>query len=122
MVLLKSWIPKKSRSGVPKEVKAMPTNEKVLVETPTPGKQPTRIDKWKYDLVRAAILAVVPANEHGIEFNALPQLVEEYLSPDELSNLGSVSWYTTTVKLDMEVKGELERIPGAKPQKLRLKG
>jgi hypothetical protein len=104
----------------PLEVKAMEKDEKVLVETPTPGKQPTRIDKLKYDLVRAAILAVVPADEHGVEFNALPQLVEEYLSPDELKNLGSVSWYTTTVKLDMEVKGEIERIPDSKPQRLKL--
>ena len=98
----------------------MSKSDKVVAETPTPGKQPTRIDKWKYDLVRAAILAVVPADEHGVEFNTLPQLVEEYLSPEELKNLGSVSWYTTTVKLDMEVKGEIERILGLKPQRLRL--
>jgi hypothetical protein len=101
-------------------VKAVSKDEKVLVETPTPGKQPTHIDKWKFDLVRAAILAVVPADEHGVEFNVLPQLVEEHISPDKLEDLGTVSWYTTTVKLDMEVKGEIERIPGSKPQKLRL--
>lgn len=97
----------------------MTKGEKVVVETPTPGKQPTRIDKWKYDLVHDAILAVVPADENGVEFSQLAQLVEAHLSPADLEKLGSVSWYTTTVKLDMEVKGEIERIPGSKPQRLR---
>lgn len=97
----------------------MTKGEKVVAETPTPGKQPTRIDKWKYDLVHDAILAVVPADENGVEFNQLAQLVEAHLSPADLEKLGSVSWYTTTVKLDMEVKGEIERIPGSKPQRLR---
>ena len=98
----------------------MTKGEKVLVETPTPGKQPTRIDKWKYDLVREAILSVVPAGETGVEFSQLAQMVESHLSREDLERLGSVSWYTTTVKLDMEVKGELERIPGSKPQRIRL--
>lgn len=97
----------------------MTKGEKVVAETPTPGKQPTRIDKWKYDLVHDAILAVVPADENGVEFSQLAQLVEAHLSPADLEKLGSVSWYTTTVKLDMEVKGEIERIPGSKPQRLR---
>ncbi len=100
----------------------MSAEEKILVETPTPGKQPTRITRWKYDLIRAAILAVVPTDEHGVEFSALPQLVEAQVSAQDLQRLGSVSWYTTTVKLDLEVKGEIERIPGSKPQRLRLTG
>ncbi len=98
----------------------MSESEKVVAETPTPGKQPTRIDRWKYDLVRFAILAVVPSDKYGLEFNELPQLVEAQISEDDLKRLGSVSWYTTTVKLDMEVKGEIERIPASKPQRLRL--
>ena len=96
----------------------MSKGEKVVVETPTPGKQPTRIDRWKYDLVRDAILSVVPAGDNGIEFSELAQLVESHLSREDLERLGSVSWYTTTVKLDMEVKGEIERVPGSKPQRL----
>ena len=96
----------------------MPAEDKVLCETPTPGKQPTRIARWKYDLVRSAILAAVPADEQGLEFNKLPELVEGQLSPNDLENLGSVSWYTTTIKLDLEVKGDIERIPGSNPQRL----
>ena len=97
----------------------MPAEDKVLCETPTPGKQPTRIARWKYDLVRSAILAVVPADEQGVEFSKLPELVEGQLSPNDLENLGSISWYTTTVKLDLGVKGEIERVPGSIVQRLR---
>lgn len=94
--------------------------DKVTCETPTPGKKPTRIAKWKYDLVRTAILAVVPCDDQGVEFRVLPKLVEGQISADDLKRLGSVSWYTTTVKLDMEVKGVIERVPASKPQRLRI--
>ena len=92
---------------------------RVVCETPTPGKQPTRILKWKYDLVREAILAAVSLRETSVEFRGLRDLVAAQLSEEQLSKLGSVSWYTTTVKLDMEVKGEIERVPGSRPQRIR---
>jgi len=92
--------------------------EKVVCETPTPGKQSTRIDRWKYDAVRRAILEAVPAAGEGLAFRDLPKEVARRLSADERSRLGSVSWYTTTVKLDLEVKGELRRVPRVVPQRL----
>ena len=100
----------------------MSSDNKVMCQTPTPGRQPTRIDRWKYDLVHSAILAVIPTDDQGVEFRELPGLVEDHINPADLEKLGSVSWYTTTVKLDMKVKRELERIPGSKPQKLRIAG
>jgi hypothetical protein len=93
--------------------------DKVLCETPTPGKQPTRIAKWKYELVRSAILAEVPDDDKGVEFNRLAELVERRIPAEELKRLGSVSWYTTTVKLDMEVNGEIKRVAGVIPQRLK---
>ncbi len=95
---------------------------KVLCQTPTPGKKGTRISKWKYDLIRAAILKAAPDDETGVEFKRLPALVKKHLSEADLQRLGSLSWYTTTVKLDLEVRGEIERIPGSKPQRIRRIG
>jgi hypothetical protein len=92
---------------------------KVVCETPTPGKKPTRIARWKYEVVRSAILNAVPAGDQGVESRELPDLVRARIPAEELDRLGSVSWYTTTVKLDLEVKGELERVPGSTPQRLR---
>ncbi len=93
---------------------------KIMCYTPTPGKKPVRIDRWKYDLVREAILDVLPADDTGVIFMELPALVEAQLSAVDLQRLGSVGWYTATVKLDLEVKGEIMRIPGSKPQRLRI--
>jgi len=98
----------------------MVDREKVLCETPTPGKQPTRIDRWKYDLLRSAILAILREEEQGLSFQEVAGRIQSRLSPAELEQLGSLGWYTTTVKLDLEVKGEIERIPGKRPQHLRL--
>ena len=98
----------------------MPEEERVVCQTPTPGKKPTRIHKWKYDLIRGVILDVVGGSSEGVEFRDLSGLVEARLSPEQLSDLGSVSWYTTTVKLDMEVKGDIARVAGARPQRLSL--
>ena len=98
----------------------MADEERVVCETPTPGKKPTRIHKWKYDLLRRIILEIVAEGTDGVEFRNLPGLIESRLSVEQRENLGSVSWYTVSVKLDMEVKGDIERVPRAKPQKLRL--
>ena len=98
----------------------MPEEERVVCETPTPGKKPTRIHKWKYELLRGVILDVVGSSSDGVEFRELSGLAEARLSPEQLSDLGSVSWYTTTVKLDMEVKGDIARVAGSRPQRLRV--
>lgn len=92
--------------------------EKILCETPTPGKKPTRIARWKYEVIRAAILKILPDEPPGISFKELPNLVAEALQEDIKSRLGSVGWYTTTVKLALEVKGEIRRVPGLNPQHL----
>ena len=98
----------------------MNDDARIVCETPTPGKKPTRIHKWKYDLLRDIILDILTGNSNGVEFRSLPGLIDARLSPEQRTNLGSVSWHTTTVKLDMEVKGDIARVPGAKPQRLRL--
>ncbi len=91
----------------------------VLCETPTPGKEGTRIPKWKYDAVRAVIRGVVPRSKEGIEFRELPGLVQKALSAENRQQLGSITWHTVTVKLHLEVVGEIERIAGSKPQRIR---
>ncbi len=92
--------------------------EKVVCETPTPGKQSTRIDRWKYDLVRKAILQAVPKRGDGVEFRELSSLVKARLNAEDLGKLGSLSWYVTTVKLDLEVRHQIRRVDGVKPQRL----
>lgn len=90
--------------------------ETILALHPDPDKQPTRIDRGKYERVRAAMLDLIAA--HGtIAFKELAPALDSHL---EDSFEGSVSWYCTTVKLDLEARGLIERIPGRSPQQLRL--
>lgn len=99
---------------------APPADDRVLCVSPDPTKQGTRIPRWKYDTVRAAIRKAVGRGHTGVEFRQLPLLVEGLLSDDHRARLGSVMWHVTTVKLHMEALGELERLPGVTPQRVRL--
>lgn len=94
----------------------MNSDNKVECRTPTPGKLPTRIERWKIDGVHRAILAVLPPDGEGIAFSDLTVLVEATLTTLERAEMGSIFWYTTTVKLEMEVRGEIRRAPQASPQ------
>ncbi len=90
-------------------------DERMLCRTPTPGKQPTSIPAWKYRIVHQALLAIVPDAPPGIAAKALPDRVAAVLPRDARERLGSVSWHVTTVRLNMEVEGELRRVAGRKP-------
>lgn len=93
--------------------------DKVLCRTPTPNKKPTRVARAKFELVRKAILRLLPKKGEGMVFTELVDKVEAELTPREIEFLGSVSWYTTAVKLELEVRGEIERVKGSQPQRLR---
>ena len=95
------------------------TETHVFCEHPDPEKMGVRILKWKYDLVRKAILAAVPFSEEGVPFSDLAPVLRGSLSTEEAKKLGSINWYVTVVKLDMETKAIIERVPGSSPQRLR---
>lgn len=95
--------------------------DKIQLLHPDPKKSAPRIDLKKYTMVKNALIAGMPEDEHGVPFMDLYQIVEDRLSEDELQYLGSLNWYTTTVKLDLEARGIIERLPGSKPQRVRKK-
>lgn len=92
--------------------------EKVLCENPVREKKPIRIDRWKYDAVHKAILSSLSRKGEGTLFSDLASHVKSRLASDVRDRIGSVEWYTTTVKLDMEAKGEVRRVKGTRPQRL----
>lgn len=89
--------------------------DKIQTLNPNPGKKGKRIARDKYDTLRTAILAALEEREPQ-EFYELLHSTEAGL---EGRFEGSVSWYYVTVKLDMEARGEIERIPGTSPQQIR---
>ncbi len=94
----------------------MAAEEFFLTIHPEPRKQGVRIEKKKYDLIRNAILE----NLHtygSLSFTKLGNLLEDQL----LKTFdGSVMWYYTTVKLDMEARGEIRRVPRTSPQLIEI--
>lgn len=95
--------------------------EKTACRTPTPGKKPTAIPTWKYELLSDAITVILGrAGGDGVRFVDLPDLVRDQIDAENLAELGSVNWHVTTVKLEMEVRGDVARFDGPTGQMLRL--
>jgi hypothetical protein len=79
-------------------------------------KKGVSIELHKYETIKQAILESFKQRE-VIPLTDLFTMVEEKLTePFD----GSVSWYTMSVKLDLEARGVLERVPKQTPQELRL--
>ncbi|MEM9599823.1 MAG: hypothetical protein AAF926_02250 [Pseudomonadota bacterium] len=94
---------------------------KVACRTPAEGRDGvTHIPSWKFDCVRDAIRQMVgEAGSEGLRFSDLRDAVANRLGHDQRATLGSLGWHVTTVKLELEVRGEIARLPGT-PQRLVL--
>ena len=90
--------------------------ERILTRHPEKGKQGGRISKAKYSTVRDAILESV--SSYGeITFD---DLIDEVNRKLQGHFDGSISWYVTTVKLDLEARRVIRRVPQSSPQRLQL--
>jgi hypothetical protein len=89
--------------------------DKILTQLPQ-GKKGVNISNEKYDIIRKAIIDSLKSNE--LTFTLLTEKVKE-----RLNNIfeGAIGWYVETVKLDLEAKNIIERIPQTNPQLYRLK-
>lgn len=90
--------------------------EKIITIHPDPNKSGVKIHKDKYVLIRDGILKTLRSIGEVL-FKDLPGEVERQLRG---KFDGSISWYVTTEKLDLEARKLIERISGTSPQQLRL--
>lgn len=79
-------------------------------------KQGVNISREKYEIIRKAILCVLETQKE-ITFMNLSRAVEREVKG---KFEGSVTWYVTTVKLDLEARGEIKRVPHSRPQLVKL--
>ena len=79
-------------------------------------KQGVNINREKYGVIRKAILSALH-KQNEITFKNLSCAVEKEVKGNFE---GSVNWYVTTVKLDLEARGVIKRVPNSRPQLLRL--
>ena len=80
------------------------------------GKEGVNIERTKYDVIRTAIVDAL-AQAGTLTFAQLTEQVRDNLGD---SFDGSINWYVTSVKLDLEARGVVERLPKTRPQQLRL--
>ena len=79
-------------------------------------KQGVNISREKYEMIRKAILCVLET-EKEITFMNLSRAVEKEVNGNFE---GSVTWYVTTVKLDLEARGQIKRVTNSRPQLVKL--
>ncbi len=95
------------------------SDERIACRTPNPD-QPgiTRIPARKFITLRQAILKDLTPG--SIAFSEPTDRVRARLNEEELSAMGSLGWHVTTVKLELEVRGENAHLPGVAPQMLSI--
>ena len=89
------------------------TEERILTKHPL-GKSGKSISKQDYDLFKEAIASALKGREltHTELVARLNQSLKARFS-------GNISWYTVTVKLDLEARKVIQRT-ASKPQRYRL--
>jgi len=93
----------------------MAKEEKILTLHPQ-GKKGVNILKRRYDVIKKFILEII--KKHGeITYEELNDLAVDQLTD---SFDGKVVWYIVIVKLDLEARKIIERIPKTSPHKLRM--
>ena len=85
--------------------------EKILTKHPA-KKHGVNISKNKYDLIRKAIIQSL-RTEGKLTYTDLARAVKRKLKG---GFEGSIPWYVESVKLDLEARKVIERIPRTKPQ------
>lgn len=79
-------------------------------------KQGVNISREKYEVIRKSLLSVLRSQKE-MSFMKLSRAVEKEVDG---KFDGSVMWYVTTVKLDLEARGVIQRVPHSRPQLVRL--
>lgn len=90
--------------------------ERILTLHPN-GKKGVNILKSKYDQVAEVLLNLLKA-EKEMSFEALSDKANDLLIKAGFD--GKPLWYIVTVKLDLEARGVIRRVPKTSPHRLRL--
>ena len=96
------------------------TEDRVACRTPAEGRDGTsNIPAWKFHLLRDAILAELDAaGPKGMLNKDLRDAVGARISAEDLTRLGKLGWHVVTVKLELEVRGDVVRLPVKGPMKI----
>lgn len=92
--------------------------EKLQLKHPT-GKKAIRMDKIKYDSIKKAILQHLKNNADSTHTEIWKSIEEDFKKNKTIFE-GSIQWHMEWVKLDLEARKEIIKIPETIPQKYKL--
>ncbi len=79
----------------------------------------SRLNAEKYIPMRDAILQALPSDDAGLTMAELEAGVLPLLPQDVFPGGETARWWLTSVKLDLQARGVIERVPKSKPQRVR---
>lgn len=95
-------------------------DDKVQLKHPQ-GKKPVRMSKDKYGLLRPAILNYLRKNGKAT-FSEITIAIEKGFRAKGQKFQGSLPWHLEWVKLDLEARKLIRRLPDTSPQEYRIVG
>ena len=93
-------------------------NEKVQLKHPL-GKKPISMSKEKYDLLRPAVLRCLRKKGEAT-FRELSSAIEKEFKTKGQTFQGSLPWHLEWVKLDLEARNVIRRVPNTSPQEYNI--
>lgn len=70
-----------------------------------------RVDRAKYEAMREALMAVLPAEGPGMTVAEAKQALLPLLAQDQFPGGDKAGWWLKAVQLDLEAKGVITRAP-----------
>ena len=86
----------------------MPDDTVAIQNANRPGKT-ERVDRVKYEAMREALLAVLPAQAPGLTVDAAKAALLPMLSGAAFPEGRTAGWWLKAVQLDLEAKGTIRR-------------
>ena len=96
------------------------SDDKIEVENPnTPGRT-ERLDRAKYEAMRAALLPVLPNEPPGVKVAEAKAALLPNLDKDLFPGGAKAGWWLKAVQLDLEAKGIIARADGSPVRLYRI--
>jgi hypothetical protein len=89
------------------------SNDKITVQNFTSPDHIYNVDRAKYETMRKALMAVLPANAPGLTVAEAHKAVVPHLDSQLFPGGAKAGWWLKCVQLDLEAKKVIERAPKA---------
>lgn len=87
----------------------MSNDDKIEIENFTSPGRTMRVDRAKFDAMRGALLAVLPASSPGLTVNDAKAALLPKLPQSLFPNGEKAGWWLKAAQLDLEAKGTIRR-------------